>query len=214
MATTQAVTKTDREMEDRMLAVADDPERVDALSRARRFKRSWLELAEALSGVYERESWLRWGFDSFDDYCRKELHLKKGTVAKLMGSFNFLKATAPRVIERSRSEPSSPIPSLHAVDFVARAAERGAADDEVMEEMQRAVFEEGADVPVLSRRYKEIAFPVDDGERRDKLRAQLVNASRRLASLLAEPDAPIPHDVAITVEESLGQLLDALDASH
>jgi hypothetical protein len=125
-----------------------------------------------------------------------------------------MQTTAPRVLERSLREPGAPVPSLQAVDFMARATERGAADDEIMEEMQRAVFEEGADAPALSRRFKEIAFPVDEGERRDKLRGQLVNAARRLASLLADPDAPVPHDVAITAEESLGQLLDALDAVH
>lgn len=207
-------TKTDKQMEDAMLEAADDPERVDVLVKARRFKRTWLELAEALSGIHERESWVRWGFDSFEDYCRKELHIKKGTVAKLLGSFRFIQATAPRIIERSQEEPDAPVPSLQAVDFVARAAERGAADNEIMEEMHKAVFEEGADVPVLSRRFKEVAFPVDDGERRDKLRNQLANAARRLASLLAEPDAPIPHNVAIAVEESLGQLIDSLEGAN
>lgn len=214
MATSRVVTKTDREMEDTMLAFADDPERVDVLGKARHFKRTWIELAEALSGVYERESWLRWGHASFDDYCRKELHLKKGTVSKLLGSFRFLQNTAPRLLERSLREPDAPVPSLQAVDFMARAVDRGAADEETMEEMHRAVFEEGADAPVLSRRFKEVAFPVDEGEKRDKLRGQLAHTARKLASLLAEPDAPVPHDVAIAVEESLGQLLDALDAVH
>lgn len=200
-----------------MLAVADDAERVDVLHKARHFKATWIELAEALTGVYERESWVRWGFESFEDYCRKELHIKKGTVAKLLGSFRFLRSTAPKVLERGRglsdvAEAETPIPTLQAVDFVARAHERGAADPDTLEEMHRAVFDEGADSAALSRRFKEVAFPVNDGERRDKLRTQLSSTARRLAGLLAEPDAPIPHHVAITVEESLGQLLDALDA--
>lgn len=205
------ITKTDREMEDTMLAVADDAERVEVLDRARRFKRSWIELAEALNGVYNRESWVGWGFASFEEYCRKELHLKKATVSKLLGSFQFLKARAPRVLERAEAEPELPVPSLQAVDFVARAAERGAADNDAMEEIERAVFEEGADAPLLSRRFKEVAFPVDEAERIDKLRGQLTSAARRLANLIAEPDAPLPHDVAVAVEESLGRLLDALD---
>jgi len=208
-----AATKTDRVMEDTMLAVAGDPERVDILDKARRFKRTWIELAEALHGVNERESWVHWGFDTFDDYCRKELHIKKGTVQKLMASFRFLQSTAPRVIERSQQEPSAPVPSLQAVDFLARAADRGAANEEVMSEMQQAVFEEGAEVPILSRRFKEVAFPVDESERRDKLRNQLSSAGRRLGALIAEPDAPIPHDVAIAVEEAIGRLLDALDSA-
>ena len=218
MGTTRVVTKTDRQMEDAMLAAADDPERVDVLAKARNFKRTWIELAEALTGIYERESWVRWGFESFEDYCRKELHIKKGTVAKLLGSFRFMRAAAPTVLERALANDSSPfqdnasIPSLQAVDFAARAAERGAADAETMGEIHQAVFHDGADAPTLSRRFKEVAFPIDAGERKDKLRTQLNSAARRLAGLLAEPDAPVPHNVAIAVEESLGQLLDALDA--
>lgn len=213
MLETGVSTKTDREMEDTMLSVADDPERVEVLAKARRFKRSWIELADALTGVYERETWVQWGFAGFEEYCRKELHLKKATVAKLLGSYRFLKARAPRLLERSQGEveADAPVPSLQAVDFVARAVERGAADEETIEEMERAAFEEGADAPLLSRRFKEVAFPVDETMRLDKLRGQLTSAARRLANLIAEPDAPVPHDVAVAVEESLGRLLDALD---
>lgn len=212
MLETGVPTKTDQEMEETMLAVANDPERVEVIDKARQFKRSWLELAEALTRVYERESWVGWSYASFDDYCRKELHLKKGTVAKLLGSFRFLKSHAPRVLERSQREPTAPVPSLQAVDFVARAADRGAVDQETMVEIERAAFDEGAEVPILSRRFKEVAFPVNEDERIDKLRGQITAAARRLAGLIAEPDAPIPHDVAVGVEESLGRLLDALDA--
>ena len=45
------ITKTDRAMEDRMVEVADDPERADTLAKARAFKRTWLELADALARV-------------------------------------------------------------------------------------------------------------------------------------------------------------------
>ncbi|WP_428261211.1 hypothetical protein [Haliangium sp.] len=214
MLETGVTTKTDREMEDTMLAVADDPERVEVLAKARRFKQSWIALGEALSAVYERESWVHWGYASFEEYCRKELHLKKATVAKLLGSFRFLQTRAPRILERAEAEPSAHVPSLAAVDFVARAADRGAVDGDTMAEIERAAFDEGADAPLLSRRFKQVAFPVDEGERIDKLRGQITSAARRLAALIAEPDAPIRHDVAVAVEESLGLLLDTLDATN
>ncbi|HRC58521.1 MAG TPA: hypothetical protein PKU97_21515, partial [Kofleriaceae bacterium] len=70
------ITKTDRQMEDRQQAVAGDAERADTLAKARAFKRTWLELAEALASVQHRGSWKRWGFEDFDAYCRNELHLR------------------------------------------------------------------------------------------------------------------------------------------
>jgi len=211
MSSSRTATKTDRLMEDAMLAAAGDKERVHVLSVARTFKRSWLDLAEALTRVFERESWQRWGFDSFDAYRRKELHIKKNTVAKLLGSYRFLNTTAPKVVERTRKEPSAPVPSLKAVDFVMKAAERGAADRSTMKEIQQAAFNEGVDAPKLFRRFKQVAFPVSQEEKNDRLRQQLVNAARRLANLIAEPDAPVPHDTAIAVEEALGQLLESLE---
>jgi hypothetical protein len=204
------ITKTDRAMEDRMLAVADDPERADTLAKARAFKRTWLELAEALTRVQAREGWRRWGFEDFDAYCRKELHLRASTVAKLLGSYRFLETSAPRVIERSRRGETAPVPSLGAVEFVAKATERGAADPETLETIHRVAFDEGADAPLLSRRFKEIAFPQTDDEKSDRARAQIVAAARRLAALIAEDGAPVPRALAIKVEETVGELLEAL----
>jgi hypothetical protein len=207
-----ATTKTDRELEDRMLAVAGDSERVFVLGRARAFKRSWIELAEALSQVVERGSWERWGYSSFDTYCKKELHLSPSTSAKLLGSFRFLKTSAPKIIERTRDSESAPIPDLKAVEFVAKAEERGAADEGTMAEIRRAAFEEGAQAPLLSRRFKSVAFPVSDMERESKLLQQLSSTAKKLAALLADPDLPIDHDIAARVEGDIGELLCAIEA--
>jgi hypothetical protein len=204
-------TKTDRALEDRMLAFAGDGERVEVLARARAFKRSWIELAEGLARVYERSAWQGWGFESFEAYCKGELHVTPATAAKLLGSFRFLRASAPRVITRAHEEPTAPVPSLAAVDFVARATERGAADKKVLSEIRRAAFDEGTEAPALSRRFREVAFPVSDEESGDRARRQIASCARRLAQLVAESDPPIPRKVAAAVEEAVGQLLEAIE---
>ncbi len=206
------LTKTDRQMEDQMLAVSSDPERADTLQKARAFKRTWLELAEALSRANEKRLWEKWGFADFDHYCRKELHLRSSTVAKLLGSYRFLETSAPRVIERARGDAlEAPIPSLPAVEFVQRATEKGAADEETLRTIQRVAFEEGADVPVLNRQFGKLAFPESKTERREKLRATIAQTARRLSSLIAEEEAPLPKPLAIKVEETIGELLEAIE---
>jgi hypothetical protein len=204
-------TKTDRVLEDRMLSFAGDEERVEALARARTFKRSWIELAETLARVHERNSWERWGHPSFDAYCRNELCLTPSTAAKLLGSFRFLSTSAPRVIERVQSQPAAPVPSLKAVDFVARATERGAADGKLLGEIRRAAFDDGMEAPALARRYKSVAFPVSAAERDDRVRAQVVSCARRLAQLVTEPAARVPKKAAAAIEEAVGLLLEELD---
>jgi hypothetical protein len=207
------LTKTDRQMEDRLLAVQNDPERADTLAKARAFKRTWLELAEALTRVQHGSSWERWGYESFDAYCRKELHLRASTVAKLLGSYRFLESSAPRVLERARSSTEAPVPSLSAVEFVSKAADRGAADEETMEEIKTVAFEEGAEAALLSRRFKDVAFPEDDATRAERIRTSIVQTARKLATLIAEDGAPVPKKLAIRVEETLGELMAAIDSN-
>jgi hypothetical protein len=206
------ITKTDRQMEDRLLAVSDDPERADTLQKARAFKRTWLELAEALSRANERRLWEKWGFTDFDAYCRKELHLRGSTVAKLLGSYRFLETAAPRVIERARTDRfEAPIPSLPVVEFVQRATESGKADEETLESIRRVAFEEGGETPLLSRQFGKLAFPQSDRDRREKLRGSIAQAARRLSSLIAEEGSPIPKKLAIKLEETIGEVLEAIE---
>jgi hypothetical protein len=175
------ITKTDRQMEDRMLAVANDPVRADTLQKARAFKRTWLELAEALARVQHGRSWEQWGFTDFDAYCRKELHLRAS------------------------------IPNLATVEFVKKATERAAADPDTLQTIQRVAFDEGAEAGLLSKRFGELAFPQTDSDRRDKLRQQIGATARRLSSLIAEPGTPVPKKLAIHVEEVVGELLEAIE---
>ncbi len=105
---------------------ATDPERAEMIARVRRFKSSWFELAEALTQVRSDGRWKRWGFSSFEDYWRRELHLRKETVDKLTGSYGFLREHAPEVL--TREVDLTPLPSYQAVDFWRRAEEAEAPE--------------------------------------------------------------------------------------
>jgi hypothetical protein len=200
-------TRTEAELDRAIDAHAEDAERVLVLERARRFKRTWIELAEALVTVRDGETYLRWGYGSFDEYVTRELKLKRSTVDKLCASYGFLRANAPKLVRADDGDDfERPVPSWQAVDFIARAEERGAATAEVMDEMKRAAFEEGAPAPALSRRYRDVAFPVDDTEKRERLFAQMVAAGRRLVDLVAEPDATLPDGLGERIEAVVGEL--------
>src|ERR1019366_6717942 len=112
-------TKTDAALADAERSHADDPERAELLARARRFKASWIELAEALTAVKRSNAWRNWGYDSFEAYAKGEVKNRQGTADKLPGSYTFLKRRAPGVLERDALR--EPIPSYQAVDFLRRA---------------------------------------------------------------------------------------------
>jgi hypothetical protein len=204
------MTKTDDSLARAEAAHAADPERAQLIARVRRFKASWFELGESLSQVKRSERYRDWGFPSFDEYCRKELHLRRDTAEKLTGSFAFLRARAPDVLRRDGSE--APIPSYQAVDFW-RRAEEADAPGETVEEIRHHVLDEGTPLPRLSRLYREVVFPVDADELADKRRTDLKHAVAKLVELIAmaRDAGTLPAALCAEVEEPLSRLSAQLD---
>lgn len=185
---------------------AHDPERAEAIARVRRFKAGWYELAETLSELRRNEQYKRWGYPDFDDYCKRELHLRKETVDKLTGSFTFLRKKAPDALRRDGRD--APIPSYQAVDFWRRAEEEAGAPEETVREIRRAVIDEGASLPKISRMYRQVVFPVDEEDRAGKRRATLKTTIDKLIELLAvaREEGSVPAPLCAEVEEPLARL--------
>ncbi len=175
-------------LEDAERAHQDDPERAEILRRARVFKTSWVELAEALVRVKRSRSHEAWGYASFDEYAKRELRLRQETVDKLTGSFLFLKERAPDILERDGL--TSKIPSYAAVDFLRRAEAREGAPREVVDQLRASVLEHPVSMPTLSKKFAPQIFPPSRDERRDSEHAALRAAAERLRNLLGESSAP------------------------
>lgn len=188
-------------------AFADDPERREVLQRARRFKTSWIELAESLTVVRKSGQWKKWGHASFEEYAKKELHLRQETVDKLTGSFLFLQRRAPEVL--SRDGVSAAVPSYQSVDFLRRAESQQGAPREAVQAIHKRVIEDAAPLPAIAREYKDVVFPIDEGTRKQRDQAGIKNVATRLRELLGETRA-VPRKLAGEVTSTLDRLLEAL----
>jgi hypothetical protein len=197
-------TKTDAALAAAAEEHADDPARADVLQRARRFKSSWIELGEALSSVRRTGDFKRWGYESFEDYTKVELHLRPETVEKLLGSYLFLKKRAPQVL--GRDGLSSSIPSYQAVDFLRRAEEND-APEEAVSQIRTRVLEEGAGLPSIVRQFRDVVFPVDEGEKKQRDVSAVLNVAKRLRELLDETRV-VPKKLAAEVGQTLDRLLE------
>lgn len=171
-------TKTDAALADAESAHADDPERAELLRRARRFKNSWIELAEALTSAKRHALWRGWGYDSFEVYAKSELHLRQETVDKLTGSYSFLQRRAPAVLERDGLRER--VPSYQAVDFLRRAEEGESAPRDVLDELRSRVLDEAAPAATVARAYGDVVFPIDEGTKRARDLAGVKNVAKRL----------------------------------
>jgi hypothetical protein len=202
-------TQVEADLSSKMSAFASDAPRVAVIDCARRFKASWIELAQALTKVLKAESFRGWGYGSFEEYCKKELHLRSETAMKLTGSYAFLHKQAPDVLRRDGV--SQEFPDYRSVDFWQKAADHPDAPAEAVAQIRKAVIDEGATPGQLSRRFKDEVFPLDDEARAERGKAEVLRAARRLAELLAET-AVVPKRLAADVEEQLGRLIEKLEA--
>ena len=214
------------ELAEALEAGGADELRVHVVRRAQDFKRSWVMMAEALVEVRNRESYVKWGYDDFYSYCNLELQIKRTTADKLTGSYVALKRHAPAVLKRDGL--SERIPTCDAVDYFARALQRSdgdsseprAVDEDVVDELRHAVFEEGAPVTELRKRFNPVFHPKPDGaEQIEDLRRATATA-RRLEKLIEEidglhrPTVRATLDALETLREELTDLLERTKATY
>jgi hypothetical protein len=201
---------------DNLSKKGDDGQRLELVQRARRFKRSWLEMAEGICWVRDTGAYERWGFSDLHSYCQSELHIRGATVDKLTGGYATLREHAPQVLRRDGV--AKEIPSVDAVDYFAQALnpkqnpKRPVAEptDEMIRDLKTAVFDDNKPVAVLRREFNSVLRPKPDGaetlERMEKASA----AARRLSSLLEQIDDLTP-EVVQRARRSLDKVVAELD---
>ena len=199
--------KVDQELAQAQSSHDDDPARATVIACARRFKSSWIELAEALIDVRRDNSWKGWGYSSFDDYTRLELRPKRETVDKLTGSYAFLQRRAPAVLDRNGLD--EPIPTYQSVDFLRRAEEQPDAPAELVEGIRQKVLEDATPLPSLSKQFGAQVFPIDEAEKRRGEAAAIKNVAKRLRELLADSRA-VPKRLCSELTPLLDEVLAAL----
>ncbi|MDC0669123.1 hypothetical protein [Nannocystis radixulma] len=208
-----------------------DAQRLEVVRRTQRFKRSWIELAEALIKVRAGRAYERWGYDDFHAYCAQELTLKKATVDKLTVSYSTVQRHAPEVLEWDGVART--IPTVEAIDYFSRAIGDGPANDlsgdeepapassrrapprphapEVLDELKSAVFDEGQPVAELRKRFDPVLHPRPKGAEKLDMLNKASAAARKLAELLPDLDG-LPEKRVRRLEEELGALRDDIEA--
>jgi len=203
-------TKVDAELADAELEHQNDPERAELIARTRRFKASWIELAEALTHVRKHETWKNWGFESFEQYAARELKLRQETVDKLTGSYSFLQKRAPNVLKRDGVIDS--IPSYQAIDFLRRVEEKEDAPEEAVVAIRKKVLEDGVPLPSVAREYKDVVFPIEEAARDKRDKTTLRHAANRLKDALASTHV-VPKHLAGEITKKLDELIEAVTES-
>ena len=176
------------------------------LESARRFKASWVELGRMLAQVRREEAWQEWGYESFEEYCTKELFLRRATAEKLALSYGFLERHEP---ELARARDVRSAPPFEVIEVLSRAEAAGRMDGATWGELRDEVMdgEAGrAEVNRAHRRALRSRPPRSAQPRRRSAWPAIAGAARRLAEA-CEGDKEIPAPLRRAARE----LADALD---
>jgi len=114
-------TKSELIIEQLMRELDPSSPRYLVLATARQFKSSWVELGEQLIKVKNKGEFQGWGYESFDDYCSREIRIRKETARKLTLAYRYLEQEEPSLLGAERR--LQPLPDYRAVDLLRQARE-------------------------------------------------------------------------------------------
>ena len=195
-------TKGAQHIDQLLQQLSPDSERYQVLMSAKRFKSSWAELGESLTRVANTGQFHGWGYTSFEDYCAREIRIRRQTADKLLLAFRFLEREEPGVLARRDERP---LPDFRSVDLLRQAREEQAFSPADYNDLRRTVLEEERSHPTAARQFRELLQEYQPDRRRERRCQGALSAARRLGSALAELDA-VPPDLERAVQELVGYL--------
>ncbi|RMG19818.1 MAG: hypothetical protein D6729_04330 [Deltaproteobacteria bacterium] len=147
-------TKALEAIERRMKEVPPGSYRYQVLATARDFKNAWIELGHELTKVRDGKLYKEWGYEDFESYCERELHIRKATAHKLTATYGFMQRREPELLREAHARPEvrAELPEFEVVEVLSRAEERGQIGDANYAAVRERVFGEAPVTPVgLSR---------------------------------------------------------------
>lgn len=113
--------------------------RSQVIQSARNFKESWKDLARALHVVWEEKFYKEWGYDTFDRYTTKEIHIRKHTAMKLIHSYSFLQKEKTKSLEhQDGTAKETAALSFEAVNLLRQAKKN--LDNDTYKNIKKDIF--------------------------------------------------------------------------
>jgi len=168
-----------------------------ALEGARGFKAAWVEFGRLLAEVKRKGVWRDWGHASFDQYCTREVFIRKQTAEKLTASFGFLERHEPGLVRERPAQGEGRAPAFEVIEVLSRAEAAGRLSESAWKELREQVLEQPLTPAALGRKLSERFGPPPAPPRpapAERL-ARLSAAARRLAEACEEEDR-VPRPLA------------------
>jgi hypothetical protein len=193
-------TKGEQHIEQLMQTLDPASERYRVLDSARQFKASWVDLGEQLVEVNRNNLFNQWGYSTFEEYCSREIRIRKQTAAKLTLAFGYLQRREPALVNR---EDLRPAPDYRSVDLLRRAEEEEQFSDEEYSGLRQAVIEENRSLPTIQKKFRQ---SVQSRQSLQESELQAAKAALSSAKRLESCLATLP-DVGREIRPQLADLI-------
>ena len=179
---TPAQTRAEQQIEQLLEQLEPGSDRYTVLSSAKNFKSSWVDLGRLLKQVRGSRLYSDWGYDSFEDYCSREIRIRRQTADKLTMAFHYLEKNQPKLVE----DPLRPLPDYRSIDLLQQATADNKFSHEQQQELEQAVFEGKLSHPSIAKRFREMAMDHATMEQRQLSEYKsALGAAKRLQNALA-----------------------------
>lgn len=172
-------------IESRMEAIDPSSFRYQILDSAKRFKTNWIELAKLLYTVKKDKLYKEWGYISFDNYCSKELGIRKQTAFKLLSSYYFLTKEEPDFLNEETLKNKSPkeLPNYESIDILRRAKDKDLKETDYSQ-LRELVLQRALEPKEVGRQYRSMLWAVKSVDPEEERRKKRLTTIKRLISTL------------------------------
>ncbi len=177
------LTKGEEHIEQLMQNLDPGSNRYRVLNSARQFKASWVDLGEQLVTVNRGNLFSEWGYSTFEEYCSREIRIRKQTAQKLTLAFGYLQQKAPTLLEQKETRPA---PDYRSVDLLRRAEEEEQFSDKEFSDLRQAVLEENRSLPTIQKKFRDsVQSRLSLKESEFQAAKAALSSAKRLESILA-----------------------------
>lgn len=188
-------------IEQLMAELDPESERYRILATAKRFKSSWVELGEKLLRLQTSGGFRDWGYGSFEEYCSREVRIRKPTAEKLTQAYRFLEREEPELL--ARPTEISPLPDYRSIALLRQAKSEELPAD-AYGKLRAAVMEEEKGHQAVLRQYRDVTADRRLEDRQLGYRTAL-SAARRLRTALTGLD-DLDSDAQGNLDRLIGRL--------
>ncbi len=168
---------------------------------AKRYRASWVEVAQYLYTIYKDKLYRDWNYVNFETYCARELQIKQSAAVKMLKSYYFLEKEEPEALAANNSDDTSKAsaPNFEAVNLLRLAKTNKKITPAEFRDLRQAVFEKEKEPKEVRAQIRQIVSEKEPKDLRQEKDAKRNTVIKRLITFLSNAKRELENDELVPV---------------